>query len=139
MKLFNISAALTLLLLGTATATPVWNKPVKRAIANLPTSEVDCGKSCLLIAVFIIMGHQPAFSGGQKFNDFQIEDAAQRGVDNGLDPTGPQPGNKKPLDSTDIYQLFAQHQARSLKEAIPRSSKTKRTSPFQTAPPREEP
>ncbi|KAL2014328.1 hypothetical protein VTN00DRAFT_1853 [Thermoascus crustaceus] len=115
MKLFNVSV-LTLLLLGTATATPVSNKPVKRAISNLPTAEVDCG--------------------GQKFNDFQIEDAAQRGVDNGLNPNGPQPGNKKPLDLTS-YQLLAQHQARSLQEAILGSSETMRTSPFQTVPLRE--
>ncbi|GME60231.1 uncharacterized protein ASPWEDRAFT_44265 [Neofusicoccum parvum] len=69
MKVVLLTASL---LVAHAIAAPTTSTPIKRDITNVPDALVDCD--------------------GEKFNDFQIQDAAQQGVDNTRGPGGPQPG-----------------------------------------------
>ncbi|KAI9934768.1 hypothetical protein ASPWEDRAFT_44265 [Aspergillus wentii DTO 134E9] len=84
MKLFQ-TVIFTLSVVGLATAVPTHSTLFRRTISDVPSLGVDCG--------------------GQRFNQTQIQTAAQRGVYDTTGPDGPQPAgypqefdNKEHLD-----------------------------------------
>lgn len=90
-------ASLLSLALGLATGittAPTLYDLTKRVISNVPNPGADCGM--LTSSNRLTYLTLTRLTGGQLFNDNQIEDAAQRGVDNTRGPGGPQPGNNKP-------------------------------------------